>query len=261
MASNSKQPLVIGVNGAQGTGKSTLSLVLEQSLKHDHQLHSAIISIDDIYLTRRERDILAKQIHPLLKTRGVPGTHDVSMGINLIQQLKNQHPTQLPTFNKAIDDRTKENQWIQHHTPVDVIIFEGWCVGAQPQSTKDIVEPCNSLEQSEDPDAIWRNFANQQLAGPYKELFELIDFLVMLKAPNFECVYNWRSTQENKLRDKSSDQQNHSIMNDQQIKKFIMHYERITHWMLSEMPQRADCLLELNPDHNITKSSYLNAND
>ncbi|MFT5905172.1 MAG: D-glycerate 3-kinase [Cryomorphaceae bacterium] len=251
-------PLVVGVNGAQGTGKSTLSMVLALALEHEHQLKCAIISIDDIYLTLQERADLSESIHPLLKTRGVPGTHDTSMGIDLIQQLKNKKPVMLPVFNKAIDDRAPEEKWSSCDTAVDIILFEGWCVGALAQQPQELADPCNYLEESEDQDAAWRTYANQQLAGPYSELFGLINRLVMLKAPDFECVYQWRSKQEEKLRQLTADLGLHSnsIMNDEQIKRFIMHYERLTRWMFEEMPDRADCVLELNHDHHIVRASY-----
>jgi D-glycerate 3-kinase len=244
------------VNGAQGTGKSTLSMVLALALEHDHQLSSAIISIDDIYLTKEERVLLSETVHPLFKTRGVPGTHDVSMGVELIQKLKNKEAVQLPVFEKAMDDRAAEEKWISCDTPFDIIILEGWCVGAIAQQPEALTTPCNSLEESEDSDAAWRTYANEQLAGPYRELFQLIDKLVMLKAPDFECVYQWRSTQEEKLRLRTADSDGHSIMDDAQLKRFIMHYERLTRWMFEEMPARADCLLELNHDHHIVRADY-----
>jgi len=251
-------PLVVGVNGAQGTGKSTLSKVLSLAIADAHQLRCAIISIDDIYLTRQERASLAADIHPLLMTRGVPGTHDVSMGIDLINQLKNKAIPRLPVFDKAIDDRAPASQWVNLDSPVDIILFEGWCVGAQAQPDQALVEPCNYLEESEDKDASWRSYANQQLAGPYAKLFNLIDRLVMLKAPDFECVYQWRSTQEEKLRQRTTEgSSSRSIMNDEEIKRFIMHYERLTRWMFEEMPQRADCVLELNRDHSIVRANYI----
>jgi D-glycerate 3-kinase len=255
---NRTNPLVVGINGAQGTGKSTLSKVLALALEHEHQLSCAIISIDDIYLTHQERVDLSNLVHPLLQTRGVPGTHDISMGIDLITQLKNKKPVKLPLFDKAVDDRAPLDKWISCDTPVDVILFEGWCVGAVAQMPEDLTDPCNDLEESEDKDAAWRTYANRQLAGPYSELFSLIDRLVMLKAPDFECVYQWRSTQEEKLRRRvvEEDSQGHSIMNDGQLKKFIMHYERLTQWMFKEMPLRADCVLELDHDHHIVRANY-----
>jgi len=225
-AQSSNTPLVIGINGAQGTGKSTMSKVLALALEHKHSLKTAIISIDDIYLTRAERTQLATEIHPLFQTRGVPGTHDTELGIQLIQQLKD-----------------------------GIILFEGWCVGAIAQSDDLLETPCNQLEADEDSGATWRTFANQQLQGSYTELFQLIDKLVMLKAPDFECVYQWRKTQEEKLRNNT---QGDAIMNEQQIARFIMHYERLTRWMFEEMPQRANCTITLSPDHSIAQVDYQN---
>ena len=252
---SSNTPLVIGINGAQGTGKSTMSKVLALALEHKHSLKMAIISIDDIYLTRTERTQLASEIHPLFQTRGVPGTHDTELGIQLIQQLKDGKTPSIPVFNKATDDRAEKDQWITLDQPVDIILFEGWCVGAIAQSNDLLETPCNQLEADEDADTTWRTFANQQLQGSYTELFQLIDKLVMLKAPDFECVYQWRKTQEEKLRNNT---QGDAIMNEQQIARFIMHYERLTRWMFEEMPQRANCTITLSPDHSIAQVDYQN---
>lgn len=250
-------PLVVGVNGAQGTGKSTMSKVLSLAIEHEYQLHCAIISIDDIYFTQEERAQLAIDVHPLLKTRGVPGTHDVSLGIKIINQLKSKQPTILPVFDKAVDDRAPLEQWTSCDTPVDIILFEGWCIGAQAQDHQALLMPCNDLEASEDQVASWRTYTNEQLTKPYAELFDLIDRLIMLKAPDFECVYQWRSTQEKKLRLRhASDSPCHAIMNEAQIKRFIMHYERLTRWMFEEIPNRADCVLELSHDHTIVSAHY-----
>ena len=254
-AQSSNTPLVIGINGAQGTGKSTMSKVLALALEHKHSLKTAIISIDDIYLTRAERTQLATEIHPLFQTRGVPGTHDTELGIQLIQQLKDGKTPLIPVFNKATDDRAEKDQWITLDQPVDIILFEGWCVGAIAQSDDLLETPCNQLEADEDSGATWRTFANQQLQGSYTELFQLIDKLVMLKAPDFECVYQWRKTQEEKLRNNT---QGDAIMNEQQIARFIMHYERLTRWMFEEMPQRANCTITLSPDHSIAQVDYQN---
>ena len=232
-----------------------MSKVLALALEHKHNLKTAIISIDDIYLTRAERTQLATEIHPLFQTRGVPGTHDTELGIQLIQQLKDGKTPPIPVFNKATDDRAEKDQWITLEQPVDIILFEGWCVGAIAQSDDLLETPCNQLEADEDSGATWRTFANQQLQGSYTELFQLIDKLVMLKAPDFECVYQWRKTQEEKLRNNT---QGDAIMNEQQIARFIMHYERLTRWMFEEMPQRANCTITLSPDHSIAQVDYQN---
>ncbi len=252
-ANHHPHPLVIGVNGAQGTGKSTMCKVLAQALEHNHHLQCAVISIDDIYLTHSERSKLAEDVHPLLQTRGVPGTHDIAMGLDLINQLKARQTPTIPIFNKAIDDRAPQEQWIKLDQAVDIILFEGWCVGAIAQQNQALATPINQLEKNEDREAVWRQFFNQQLKTSYAELFQLIDRLIMLKAPDFECVYEWRMTQEKKL---DRNQQGKGIMNPAQLTRFIMHYERLTRWMFKEMPARADCVLELNHDHNITTAHY-----
>lgn len=257
----SKGPLVVGINGAQGTGKSTLSKVLALALKHHHHCRSAILSIDDLYHTKSERRQLAKMVHPLLATRGVPGTHDVAMGRHLLDQLKNKQAVSLPVFDKAIDDRAPVDQWVSHPQAVDVILFEGWCVGAVAQHESALARPVNHLEKDEDIDALWRKYANDQLNVAYAGLFKRIDRLVMLKAPDFECVQEWRSTQEDKLRLITDPaRSNHALMSQEQLERFIMHYERITRWMLEEMPERSDCVIELNTEHLVTKCRY-NEND
>lgn len=256
-AKQGSSPLILGVNGAQGTGKSTMSKVLSMALEKEHQLHCAIVSIDDIYLTRAERAILAEDVHPLLMTRGVPGTHDVSMGIDLIHQLHNKEHPPIPVFDKAIDDRAPREKWVSLDQPVDIIIFEGWCVGAIAQPATALATPCNQLEETEDSHAIWRTYANQKLEQAYTQLFNLIDRLIMLKAPDFECVHQWRRTQEEKLRHRhEEDFLNDAIMSDKEITRFIMHYERITRWMFEEMPKRADCVFELAQDHTIARAHY-----
>ena len=242
-------------------GKSTLSKVLALALKHHHHCRSAILSIDDLYLTKSERRQLAKMVHPLLATRGVPGTHDVAMGRHLLDQLKNKQAVSLPVFDKAIDDRAPVDQWVSHPQAVDVILFEGWCVGAVAQHESALARPVNHLEKDEDIDALWRKYANDQLNVAYAGLFKRIDRLVMLKAPDFECVQEWRSTQEDKLRlITDPTRSNHALMSQEQLERFIMHYERITRWMLEEMPERSDCVIELNTEHLVTKCQY-NGND
>ncbi|MBT8036983.1 MAG: hypothetical protein KJO21_05515 [Verrucomicrobiae bacterium] len=254
-----RQPLILGINGAQGTGKSTLSLVLAKALEHQHHLTSAVLSIDDIYHTHEHRAELAKSIHPLLATRGVPGTHDIELGLSVIKSIKDGHfPATLPSFDKVTDDRKPVEYWQQLDQSVDVLIFEGWCVGAQAEPPAQLASPVNTLEQKEDQHTQWRTFVNQQLQQDYTELFSLIDKLVMLKAPDFECVYHWRGQQEQKLRQriKKADPPS-KIMTDQQLARFIMHYERLTRWMFSEMPGRADIIIELNQNHQVKRTAGL----
>lgn len=255
-------PLVIGINGAQGAGKSTLFNLIEVILSEGFGQKVVGFSLDDIYKTRHERERLAEIVHPLLITRGVPGTHDVQLGIDIIKSLKTgdpDRPTKIPVFDKSVDERCPPSVWQEWVGPADVIVFEGWCVGALPESSETLNIPVNSLERVEDANGDWRRYVNRQLEEKYQELFSMIDSLVMLKVPNMEAVYSWRSLQEKKLAERVKyifDTQQPAdhlrIMNEDEIVHFIQHYERLTRTMLEEMPGRADVTLFLNENHKIS---------
>jgi D-glycerate 3-kinase len=251
------RPFVAGINGAQGTGKSTLSEVLKIILEENHGWQVAILSLDDIYLTRAERNILAQTIHPLLQTRGVPGTHDTSLGIEIIEQLKHLKPGQainLPRFDKARDDREPAGMWETFTGPPDLIIFEGWCVGAVPMNADELVVPVNDFEAKEDEHGRWRRYINHQLQTSYRDLFAHLDLLIMLKAPGWDSIYQWRLEQEQKLA--ASSTAAYRIMNEQALLKFMQHYERLTLHNLNELPDRADVVLTLNRHHNVVSANY-----
>ncbi|HEY7884726.1 MAG TPA: phosphoribulokinase [Cellvibrionaceae bacterium] len=250
-----EQPLLIAINGAQGTGKSTAAAILKALLQTGYDLSVCALSIDDLYLGRAERQVLAEEVHPLLATRGVPGTHNLPLALDLLRDLRQANTstvTKVPRFNKATDDCYSEADWDRVEGRPDLILFEGWCVGARPQRASDVLPPCNTLEAGEDRQAIWRLHVNQQLQS-YQALFEQIDSLIMLKAPSFEQVYEWRQLQEDKLRKSMNPAAlaNSRVMSPAEIERFIAHYERLTRWMLSEMPGRADAVLSLNAQHQI----------
>lgn len=247
--------LVIGINGSQGSGKSTLAEFLA-ALFRDMSLQCAVLSIDDLYLTKARRQHLATTIHSMLGTRGVPGTHDVALGLRTITALKTAEKntvTLLPRFNKATDDRFDETAWPRFNGRADIIILEGWCVGAEPQTDAELVTPINTLEADEDCDAIWRRYANTALANDYQQLFKQLDWQVMLAAPSFDCVYQWRKEQEDKLAKRMASQggDTSGVMDAIALKRFIQHYERITRKLLIDMPKRADWLFTLAEDHQI----------
>lgn len=249
-------PLVLGINGAQGTGKSTLCDFLKLILEQGFGFRVAGFSLDDLYKTRAEREILARTVHPLLLTRGVPGTHDVALGMDILDRLRRAKPGEtvaIPSFDKARDDRQPDALWPRVAGPVDVIVFEGWCVGAKPQPQAALSQPINALEASEDPGGAWRDHVNEHLKGDYAALFRQIDTLVMLKAPNMAKVFEWRGLQENKLATKVGAAASHRLMDAAAIRRFVEHYERITRWMLEEMPWRSDLTLSVDDDHQICK--------
>lgn len=238
--------LVLGLNGAQGTGKSTVARLLRRLLEHIYGMRVAILSLDDLYLTAAERIRRAEAIHPLLATRGVPGTHDVSLGIRTIRALREGKPLALPRFDKAHDDRLPVAQWPRWQGPCDVVIFEGWCVGARPQPRHDLDAPINGFEKLEDPTGDWRYYVNRELGGHYQALFAEIDLLVMLRPESFDYVFAWREQQEARLRERGGGPE---VMGPTAVRRFVMHFERLTRFMWEEMPARADAVIYLGDDH------------
>lgn len=257
----SKLPLLIGINGCQGSGKSTLSALLEKVLSQLYDKKVANLSIDDFYHTKIYRHQLAQNKHPLFATRGVPGTHDIALLEQTLSALRgNKNDITIPRFNKAIDDRYPDTDCDKIKGPVDIILLEGWCIGANAQSASELLEPINALERTEDKQGTWRTAINEAIKEQYHPVFAQLDSLIMLKAPSFECVYQWRQLQEEKLRQIYSQnyqtgdgiQANHGVMDDKQLKRFIQHYQRLTEHMLRSLPEHADIVFDLNQQHQIT---------
>lgn len=241
--------VVLGLNGAQGTGKSTLARLLQQLLARVHGMRAAILSLDDLYLSGTERLQRAQTIHPLLVTRGVPGTHDVDLGIRVIRCLRDGKPIALPRFDKARDERVPVAKWPPWGGRCDLLIFEGWCMGARPQRADELGAPVNELEREEDPTADWRWYVNRELGGHYQALFSELDLLLMLRPPGFAQVYAWREEQEARLRALGGGPR---VMSPAAVRRFVMHFERLTRFMWEEMPGRADALVQLGDDHGPT---------
>ena len=251
------RPLLVGLNGSQGSGKSTLAALLVQLLADVHGLRAIDLSIDDFYLSRRSRQALASKVHPLLATRGVPGTHDVSLLLETLQQLTRANAAVVvPRFDKASDDRCPEPEWLAVSAPVDVVIVEGWCLGVPPQPEEALHRPVNKLEAAEDPDGSWRRYINRQIHGQYQALYDLMDIWIMLQAPSFECVYQWRSEQETRLAESLLEQGKDvygdtQVMTDMQLRRFIQHYQRLTEHALAELPDQVHYLFRLDDDRRI----------
>jgi len=238
-----RKPIIVGLCGAQGSGKSTVSAALAARFER-----AVTFSIDDLYLGHAAREELARRVHPLLGTRGVPGTHDPMLGIRVLSAIARGQSVALPRFDKATDDRLPDHEWPIIEGDHELVIFEGWCVGARPQPVEELVEPVNRLEAEEDFDGRWRRFVNDALAGDYQKLFSCIDMLVVLAAPDWGTVLGWRIQQEHELRANSPDGTH--LMNDSEVARFIGHYERLTRHILDEMPARADLVLHLDQNRD-----------
>jgi len=245
-----KKTKIIGLTGGQGSGKSTISNILKLILKENFNLNTVIFSIDDFYKTLQERKVMSKNVSSLFLTRGVPGTHDTKLILNCIKNLKNLKFKKLmiPKFDKSIDDRVLRNKWQKINKKPNIVIFEGWCIGADPQKRKDLLIPINTLEKKKDIKRIWRNRVNKELKNNYKKIFKLIDKIIFLKVPSFQYVYKWRLLQEKKLKITS---RGNKTMKDLQIKNFIMFYERITKNMLKTLSQKADTVIKIDNKHRL----------
>jgi D-glycerate 3-kinase len=243
------QPFVLGICGAQGYGKSTLSEGLARRVEGEG-LTVALLSLDDLYLAPESRPVA---VSPLFATRGVPGTHDIALGERVFASLKAGQPTRLPRFDKANDRPLAESDWPEIIAP-DVIIFEGWCVGARPQADVELAERVNELEREDD--GAWRQAVNEALKGPYATLFGHIDRLILLAAPGFEIVRDWRIEQENTLRQrlKAEGRTGAKVMSDMEVTRFIQYYERLTRHILRTMPDYADLTLQLDSSRNMKSS-------
>lgn len=237
------KPFFVGINGAQGSGKSTLTEFLSEFISAQYNLNVVNLSLDDFYLSQQQRAKLATDIQPLLKTRGVPGTHNITLLESTLTQLSNAKlPLSLPRFNKATDNPFAKSGWTEQTQQADIILFEGWCWGVTAQS--DITNPCNELEHQEDPNGVWRQYVNHQLQTLYQPLYEKMDYWLMLKAPSFNCIYKWRTEQEHKLI--KQQQASSATMNDTEIARFIQHFQRLTEHALMTLPANCDLIFELD---------------
>ncbi|SVC54701.1 uncharacterized protein METZ01_LOCUS307555 [marine metagenome] len=239
------------ISGSQGIGKSTLSIILEKNFKIFYKKKVLCLSLDNYYLTKKERIDLSETIHPLLLTRGVPGTHDIQKLLTDIKNFnKSKYPIYTPIFNKLTDDRTKRTKELS--SDVDILILEGWCCGCPPLSDKFLSTNINTLEKEKDMQQIWRNYFNKQLKEKYSTLFGYFDKLIYLKPPSFSLIINWRLKQE-KMMIKNK---KNKLMNKKEILEFIAHYEKVTKWMMKILPFHSDLCIIIDKNQKIIKLKY-----
>jgi len=248
--------LFIGLSASQGSGKTTVANILRIILKNFFRRKICVLSIDDFYKTLKDRKKMAEDEHNLFKTRGVPGTHDVHLIKDFFTSLKEKKfkKIKLPKFNKAIDDRVKKSQWQTINKKPEIVLLEGWCVGAKAESNNSLKKPINILERKEDKYLIWRKFVNEQLKKDYKKVFSMIDHYIFMRAPNFKIVFRWRLLQEKKLKKKIKYKQ--QIMSYKNIKRFIMFYQRVTLRMIKDLSKTASVVITLKENHKIGKILY-----
>ena len=234
-------PLIVGLCGPPGAGKSTIAVAVAA-----RGAKVATMSLDDLYLGASSRRKLATSVHPLLATRGPPGTHDVALGLTVLAKLIGGNPVAVPRFDKLADEPAPHSAWPVVDRP-DIVLFEGWCVGASAQPGPALADAVNPLERDRDVDGTWRRFVNDQLAGPYRSLFAPIARLVVLRPPNFATVVAWRQDAERRR------PRGPATMTDAEIVEFLAHYERLSRWIDVEMPSRADLVVHLADDRSVAE--------
>ena len=240
---------VIGLSGLQGSGKSTLAGQVV-SLAQSRGIHALTMSIDDFYLGRAARKALARTVHPLLITRGVPGTHDVPLihfTLDMLRKASSEKPARIPRFDKGTDTRMPPSRWRHVKHPPRFVILEGWCVGVPPQTEAELKKPINELERKEDADGTWRHWVNDQLKRNYVPLWQRFDELAILQAPGFDVVLKWRDEQERALRKRNAAR----AQTTQQLKRFLQHYERLSRQALKKLPALADLRLVLDAKRDV----------
>lgn len=243
---------IVAVNGAQGSGKTTLCDYFATRLRQLHGCRVAVLSLDDFYMTRSQRVELAARVHPLFATRGVPGTHDMALLSHTLNRLQSASACEcidIPRFDKSRDERYPAGS--EPFTGrADLILLEGWCLGARPEDS--VEPPLNRLEAEEDPDATWRRTVNETLRRHFLPLYCRIDHWLMLRAPDFECVYRWRREQEHKLAAAlPTGAIDTRVMSDAELRRFIAHYERLTRHCLAELPARVNVCLQLDSERRV----------
>ena len=252
---SSNNTILVGLSGGQGSGKTTIAKILKIILKQKYNLEVVCFSIDDFYKTLDKRKKKSKKNHPLFLTRGVPGTHDVLLLKKSLTNLKKKSFKSffIPRFDKSTDDRYPRSKWVKIRKKPDIVIFEGWCVGAKHQKDKQLKKPINKLEKKLDMKLKWRKQVNNELKSSYKEIFNLINKLIFLQVPSFNYVYKWRLLQEKKLKLKKF---GNKIMTKDQIKNFIMFYERITKQMIKDLNLKANIVVKIDNRHKLKKLTF-----
>jgi len=238
---------VYGISGLQGSGKSTLAAQVA-ALAQSRGLDAAVLSIDDFYLTRNARRQLAREVQPLLATRGPPGTHDVALACTVIDALRQGAACRLPRFDKVADDRLPPSQWPPAHA-ADLVILEGWFLKTPPQQEAELLAAINALERAEDPDGAWRRYCNAALGRDYPALWQRIDRLLCLQGPGFDVVPDWRWQQERALQAANPTR---SAMTRAQLERFVQHFERVSRQAWRTLPGVADWTVLLDADRRPT---------
>jgi D-glycerate 3-kinase len=237
--------------GLQGSGKSTLAAQLVEAAAASG-LRAVAMSLDDAYLDRPDRLRLAREVHPLLATRGPPGTHDVGLACDVLDDLLAARPVRLPRFDKLADARLPESAWTRVDG-CDLVIVEGWCLRVSAQPDEALERPINALERDEDADGTWRRWCNAALARDYPALWSRLPELAFLAPPGFDVIAHWRWQQECTLRRAATAR---AGMSRAQVERFVQHFERVSRHALDVIPPLAAHVLHLDARRRVDARDF-----
>lgn len=238
------------ISGPQGSGKTTFSSHVKSALQKN-KLKVLVLSIDNFYLGKKDRKNLSNKISNLFLTRGVPGTHNLKLLKEVLKKFKSKKKNKfkLPLFSKGHDDILK-SKFINLNFPYDVFILEGWCVGYQGSSISRLKKPVNQMERLLDKNLKWRNHVNQVSKKYASLIYKKSDFSIFLKIPSFNQVFYWRKKQEQQIPKKLR-------MNNNQLKKFISFYQRITMDLLKDYKKSFNSYISIDNKHNFRKLRFI----
>ena len=239
---------VHAIAGLQGSGKSTLAAQVV-ALATTRGLRVATLSIDDVYLGRRERLRLAREVHPLLATRGPPGTHDIDLACEVLDAVRAGRATRLPRFDKFTDRRLPPSRW-RAVGALDLLVFEGWCLKVPAQPEAALRRPVNTLERDEDPGGTWRRHCHRAWAHHYPALWARLDRLAWLHPPGFDCVPDWRWEQERAARAARPGRRG---MDRAEVERFVRLFERVSRQAIRTLPGIAELTLRLDRDRRVRR--------
>jgi D-glycerate 3-kinase len=143
------------------------------------------------------------------------------------------------------------SKWPRVIRPPRLVIVEGWALGLRPQLESALEPPINELERNEDADGRWRHWVNKQLRA-YQPLWRKLDALIVLQAPNWEVIRNWRSETEQELLARGAP----LAMDAEAMLRFLAHFERLSRHALATLPVLADTCVEYDTEHHVTGLSH-----
>lgn len=243
-------PLVVGLSGCPGSGRLTLALALQLVLRDGFVARTCVLSLSDFSLSLAKRRALARASHPLLETRGLPGTHDIALLQETLDQLlcRGSHEIRLPAFDRVNDTPFPEDRWPSLPSGHEIIILEGWCVGAEPENEADLMAPVSDSEQTRDETAVGRITVNQALATGYASLWARLGSQIFLKAPDWHTAYLWHTEQLGKQHRQGAGPE---ALRPDDVRQRVAPFRRVTESMRRTLPQKADITLSLNASRQL----------